>query len=197
MQQLELLAADALATARVPLGVPPHPVILAERLMGAGAVRTGPLSPPGGAALARVGGRWVMWVDLTGSRQARRWRVFHELGEWLLIRAGMFCRSTQESKSDAIAAMLRTPRAALLNRLDGSAPDWGRLARPFFASETSAALRYGEVTGEPLCVVGARTRTRGRKWSWPENAADAAGMPGVHATRLRDDPSRIALRVAG
>lgn len=195
MQELELLAADALASARVDPSAPPHPVELAERLLGHGSVRTGPLAPPSGAALARVAGRWVMWVDLDGSRQARRWRVFHELGEWLLIQAGMFDAVTQEDRADALAAMLRAPRPAVLRQLADSPVDWARLAAPFWCSETSAALRYGEVTTEPVCVVGPTVRKRGRAWGWPEDPATAACLACVRATRLRDAPDRTALRV--
>ena len=89
----------------------------------------------------------------------------------------MFDAPAQEAKSDSLASMLRVPRGALLRSLGDREPNWSDLARPFYASETSVALRFGEVIGDPLCVAGPQVRVR--------------------SVRLLDDPARLALRVVG
>lgn len=151
---------------------------------------------PGGGTLARVGTQWRIYLRRDLPLEQIRFVALHELAHWAL-GAG-----AAESDCDALAACLLAPRAAVERALRETGASYTRLSRWFGCTETFAALRYGEVTDEPLVVVApASVRVRGREWSWPTDQelralAKAPALPGVRRARLRDDPARVALRLA-
>jgi hypothetical protein len=78
--------------------------------------------------------------------------------------------------------------------------NYTKIAQWFVTTETCAALRFGEVTGEPLALISPRAVVvRGDEWVWPDERelraiARRRVAPGIRKTRLRDDPRRLVLR---
>jgi hypothetical protein len=172
-----------------------HPVDIAEALLGDGCVRAvhaGAL--PGPAALARFQGR--SWIFFRSSLPVARvpWVVAHELGHYVL---GL---EASEVACDAFAGALLAPRRAFMRATRELGADWSALSRRFGCTESWAALRWGEVIGEPLALVAPLTvRVRGELYGWPEEPAEmralaATPRPGIARAKLRDDPRRIVLR---
>jgi hypothetical protein len=193
-EAIEREAAAIFRAARADPAKPPPPQTLVTRLLGIGSVRVVPASVlPVGGAIARVGDRWRVYLRAgIPSRQAR-FTVLHELAHWALGS------SATEDECDALAARLLAPREAFELAMKREGKSFTRLARWFGCTETFAALRYGEVTDEPLVVVApASVRIRGREWSWPaeqelRGLVKARRLPGLRKARLRDDPRRVAL----
>ncbi|MFO7179628.1 MAG: ImmA/IrrE family metallo-endopeptidase [Pseudomonadota bacterium] len=153
---------------------------------------------PGWAALARVRSEWRIYVRPHLGEQRLRWAIAHEVGEWALSRDG-YRGSDREAAADALAARVIAPRRRFLSVLAKCGRDTVRLASVLKATESLAALRLGEVTGEPLALVTPESvRTRGAAYDWPtaeklrELAADP--RPGLAKARLRDDPRRVVIR---
>lgn len=170
---------------------------LVRGLLGGDALRTAPASAlPADGVIARVHGRWFIYVR-EGLRDAR-FVALHELAHWAL-GAG-----ATETECDRLAAALLAPRPAFDRAIRELGPrrSYTGLARWFGSTETAAALRYGEVTGEPLVVVApASVRVRGAAYSWPSEPelrglVKERRLPGLSKATLRDDPLRVALRVA-
>lgn len=199
----ELSAADvegvaecAYKRAGLDTGEAADPIELAEALLGAGAVRAvhaGAL--PGVASLARVGATWRIYVRGRAGERSQRFAVLHELGHYLV---GL---DAPEPLCDAIAGALLAPRRAFQRAACELGPDWSALADRFGASESWAALRWGEVVGEPLALVAPlRVRVRGDGYVWPEpdeiRALARAPRPGLAAAKLRDDARRVVIRAA-
>jgi hypothetical protein len=166
---------------------------LVRGLLGRDALRTAPATAlPTDGVIARVRGRWFIYVR-EGLRDAR-FIALHELSHWALGPGAT------EDECDALAARLLAPRPAFERALRETGPSYTKLARWFGCTETFAALRYGEVTDEPLVVVApANVRIRGLAYSWPtepeiRGLARARRLPGLSKATLRDDPSRFALR---
>jgi hypothetical protein len=192
---MEREAARLYALAGLEIGRSAPPAGLARRLLGTSAVRVVPASAlPAGGAIARVGSSWRIYLrEGIPGRQAR-FTVVHELSHWALGPGA------SEEDCDALAARLLAPRPAFERALRQTGASYTRLARWFGCTETFAALRYGEVTDEPLVVVApANVRIRGRSYSWPSEPtlrelARAPRLHGVRKARLRDDPVRVAMR---
>lgn len=150
---------------------------------------------PGGGALARVGDQWRVYLRRDLPLSQVRFIALHELSHWALGPGAT------EDECDALAARLLAPRPAFERALLETGPSYTRLARWFGCTETFAALRFGEVTEEPLVVVApANVRIRGRSYSWPSEPelrglVKAHRLPGLSKATLRDDPMRTALRV--
>jgi hypothetical protein len=166
---------------------------LVRGLLGRDALRTAPATAlPTDGVIARVHGRWFIYVR-EGLRDAR-FIALHELSHWALGPGAT------EDECDALAVRLLAPRPAFERALKETGPSYTKLARWFGCTETFAALRYGEVTDEPLVVVApANVRIRGLAYSWPtepeiRGLARARRLPGLSKATLRDDPSRFALR---
>lgn len=178
--------------------VPADPVDLAERLLGAGAVRyvhAGAL--PGVASLTYWGGRWHIAVRGLATEPRQRFAVLHELGHYALGPGA------SEAACDAVAGALLLPRPAFRAAARELGADWPSLAAFFGCSESAAALRWGEVIGDPLALVAPVTvRVRGLPWAWPAEEREirelaASLRPGLARTRLRDDCRRVVVRAAG
>lgn len=172
------------------------PAALARALLGARSIRVVPpdLLPAGGA-IARVKGAWRIYLRRGIPPEQARFTVVHELAHWALGPGA------SEIECDALAARLLAPRLAFERALRESGPSYSKLAHWFDSTETFAALRFGEVTDEPLVVVAPNTlRIRGCVYSWPPEAElrgliRAKRIPGLQKARLRDDPARVALRL--
>lgn len=182
-------AAGFETTAQAPL------LVLAERLLGDGAVRTVPagvLRSEG--AIARLGQAWRIYLAEDCSPHRRKFILAHELSHWALGP------DAPEESCDRLAAALVLPKAAFSVGLRRARTASVRLARSFGVDQSCAWLRAGEVTGKGVAVVQPQlVRVRG---SWerqpPRNdmrAAAALSAPrGMHKAVLRDDPSRVVLR---
>jgi hypothetical protein len=183
--------------ARADLAQGASPEKLAGRLLGADSIRTVPADLlPAGGALVRIGSAWRVYLRRGIRPRHARFTVMHELSHWALGPGAT------EEECDALAACLLAPRPAVERLLREGVSTYTKLASWFGCTETFAALRYGEITDEPLVVVAPATvRMRGREWSWPaENElrglVKARRVPGLRKVRLRDDPGRVALRAA-
>lgn len=91
-----------------------------------------------------------------------------------------------EEAADYIGAAIQAPRQAFRARLRAVGQDMTQLALPFAITETSAALRLGEVEGLPLAVVAPKSvRVRGpAEWVWPDAETlrtwTRKPVPGLH-----------------
>lgn len=193
---LEREAARLYAAAGEGIAGGTSPARLVRGLLGADSIRwLGEPWIPGGGSIARVGRRWRIYLRKDLPLAQLRFVALHELSHWALGPGAT------EDDCDALAARLLAPRPAFERALATVGPSYPRLARWFGCTETFAALRYGEVTEEPLVVVApANVRIRGREYSWPSEIelrglAKARRLPGLSRATLRDDPMRVALRV--
>jgi hypothetical protein len=154
----------------------------------------------GDGQLARVGDERRIYVR-SGLTPARlRWAIAHELGHFVL---GVDSSSREnEAAADAFAAAITVPRRAFEGALLETGSSYRKLAEWFATTESCVALRWSEVTREPLALVTPLSvRTRGDDFGWPAEAAIRAlaqksRAPGVRKARLSDDRRRVALRKA-
>ena len=177
----------------------PAPAIgLATRLLGPGCVqRVHAGALPGDAALVTVHGERRIYVR-RGLPPARlRFAVAHELAHWALGECAP--GAELEARCDALAACLVAPRRAFLRALRET-DRYHELAGRFATTESCAALRLAEVTGEPLALVAPScVRVRGDAYGWPGEPelralATKPRVPGLRKARRRDDPRRVAMR---
>ncbi|HEV8462110.1 MAG TPA: ImmA/IrrE family metallo-endopeptidase [Gaiellaceae bacterium] len=111
--------------------------------------------------------------------------ILHEVGEiWVARRRLRFVDFLEKERvCDAIAGALLAPTSAFAPALKDHRDDFAALAHEFDATETSMALRFGEVTSTPIRVVRpGLTRERGRAYDWSRGAARRA---------LTDQPDRF------
>lgn len=176
----------------------PAPILgLAKRLLGPGAlhrVHAGALRAD--AALVTVQGERRIYVRRGLSQPRLRFAVAHELAHWAL-GLDSSCRENEE-QCNALAACLVAPRRAFLRALRETEL-YKDLAERFVTTESCAALRQAEVTGEPTALVCPHTiYVRGDEWIWPAErelrALAARGGPGIRKARLKDDRRRVAVR---
>ncbi len=137
---------------------------LARRL-GIKIVRSSRAPFPGNAVLARVGRVWRIYLRTQISAESARFAVAHEIGEWWLRQRGNRERDA-EDVADCFGAALVAPRRRVVCIIRGGATI-AHLAAEIRAAESLAALRVGEVTGEPTALVSQRVRVRGDEWTWP------------------------------
>lgn len=180
---------------------PPTARATARRLLGGEAVVKIRGLVGSAAELARDGDRRVVVVRAGLPPERERWCIFHELGEWRLEQMG-YREEDIEQVADAIAAACVLPRESFLTALREYGRRFHRVARTFVTSETAAALRLGEVTGEPVAVVAPATvRVRGDEFAWPSEStlrdlARAKRLPrglAVKRVALKDDARRRVL----
>jgi hypothetical protein len=184
--------------AGVECGVAVSPMRLVHGLLGYGTVRRVHASAlPGDAALVRVHQERRIYVRACLARHRRDFAVLHELAEWHLERED-YQGSDREDVADALAAALLTPRRSFAAALRHHGPSFPKLAQHFKSTESLVALRYGEVTLEPLALVAKRVRVRGQGWVWPseyelQRVARGQKSSGIRSIRLHDDTRRVAL----
>lgn len=197
MQYLEGIAEAAYAEAKVETDDGDVELVV-ERLLGPDAIRRGPRPVHGPAALVRVQDRWRIILGRSVPMPAALFYVAHELGHWLLRRHDVDVHD-EEAAADFIAGALLAPRRAFVAAVRTHGHDLTALAEAFDVTETSAALRLGEVLRVPLVVVApSRVRVRGPEgWVWPPEPTLRrwARRPGegLRRTRLQDDPRRVVL----
>ena len=173
------------------------PLTLVTSLLGPNTVRlVHAAALPGGAALARVGQEWRIYVRQFLPPQQKRFVLLHELAHWAL---GV---TAEEATCDALAAALLLPRPAFLQVLRRQGHRLPALAEKFGTTESCVALRIAETTDEPTALVTPRSvRVRGAEFGWPtegELRQIARGStPGIRKAVLRDDPRRTLLKGAG
>lgn len=194
---IEAVAGMLLRAAGLPLDAPSSPLVLAERLLGDGAVRTAPASAMASrGALVRVGGRWRIYLNAACGPKRKRFVVLHEVAHWALPDA-------TEEQCDRLAGALLVPRAAFID----AARRGPSLAtcRRFGVDCSCAWLRYGETVGaddgEALALVAPSIRLRGAAHPWPVEfelraLASASRTPGLRRRRLSDDRGRTVLRAS-
>lgn len=191
---VEGLAAWAYRTAGVDDDAPVSPLELARKVLRSDVPihRFHGLRTP--TALARVGEEWRIYVRNRLTPRAMAWLTAHEVAEYILRIEG-YRGADVETVADQVAAALRCPRRAYLRALRACGTDWPELAAAFGTSQSSAVLRWGEVTGEPVLLVAPAhpPRPRGEPYLWP---ARGSSGPGIVRERLTDDTRRTVLRVA-
>ncbi|HEY3237722.1 MAG TPA: ImmA/IrrE family metallo-endopeptidase [Polyangiaceae bacterium] len=182
---------------------PVAPAKLAKALLGHGAIRTVHRHAlKKDAALAVVHGAPRIFVRSGLDLRRRNFAICHELAEWHLgeIR---YCEPDVEQVADALAAALLAPRQLFLLALREDGVKFPLLAARFAATQSCAALRFGETTNTPLVLVAPReVRVRGAPWGWPQTEeqlrklAKLPPIPGMRRDVLSDEPKRVVLRVA-
>lgn len=174
---------------------------VAVKILGSAAIRVVQPGAIGWAKseLAMAGGGARIWLS---SREPRsRWPhlIGHELGHLYLGHHGHGSAELEEL-CDAIGGALTCPRAAFESAVGRLGLRLGRLAREFCTTQTSAALRLGEVLRRPTAVVTpGRVRFRGDAWGWPPEAETRLLRPPrspVEKIRIGDEPNRFALLAA-
>lgn len=192
--EIEGLAEGAIRSAGLDPEEPQDAVALARRLVGP--VRRMPASGlPGDAVLARVNGERRIYVRGKLTPVRLRWAVLHECAEALLDHEG-YREPDVELVADRLAASLGAPMRAALRACREVGSSWSELADALAATESCAALRFGEVTHAPLALVTpCLVRYRGEEFVWPSEGAlrSKAPGPGLAKTRLRDDRTRAVV----
>ncbi len=134
------------------------------------------------ATLIGYGDKGIVTVTTGMSPERRRFSIAHEVGHWEQHRGQSFtCRveeraldkaaKTKEREADDYASSLMMPtdlfKEAIRSSKGGVAiPAISALAATFKASFPAAAIRYVELSGEPVVLVFNGTDThKGRRWS--------------------------------
>lgn len=151
--------------------------------------------------LGKVAGKTVIAVRASLPFARRQHVVGHELGHLLLAREGVPVEEQREEWCDYIGAAIQMPRAIFRRRAREAQCNWTQLALDFHVTETSAALRVAEVSGDPMAVVCPhRVYARGEA-QWPEETTlrrwARHGGPGIKTARLWDDRRRTVVRMEG
>lgn len=202
MEQLTLegIAEAAYADAKLDADRP-DVVRLAHRLLGPDAISRGPRPIRSPAALVRLASGYRIILSRSMPSAYELHAIAHELGHYLLRTGGHVTPDIdEEASADYLGAALIAPRRAFLSARRAIGEDLAQLAETFGITETGAALRLGEVTGQPLAVIApASVRVRGEGWSWPDERTlrrwAQRPVPGLRKTRLTDDPRRVVLDV--
>jgi hypothetical protein len=176
----------------------PSMVALAERHLGRGAVVMGHCVGLRQDAQLYPG-RILVRARLAVERA--RFAVAHELAEWHLGRQG-YREDDLERVANGIAAALVAPRdisTRLARRWPLPSP--GEAAATLRTTQTLVALRYGEVTDEPIAVVGPRIHeVRGAEWGWPAKSTLrgwAMRKCPADVNRAELEPGRVILHAVG
>lgn len=152
------------------------------------------------AACAGVAeGRDVVGYRASLPRPYANHGIVHEIGHIFMKRLGV---EDSEEGADYIAAGVLMPTNEFRARLREVGEDPTQLALPFGVTETSAALRLGEVNDVPVAVVAPLiVRVRGpEEWNWGPDPVvrqlSCTGGPGIVKAKLRDDRKRVWLRAS-
>jgi hypothetical protein len=150
-------------------------------------------------ASGKLAGRTIIAVRSSLSFIRRQFVVAHELGHYLLSREGVPSAEQQEDWCDYVGAAIQMPRGAFRRRSAETGQNWTQLALDFHVTETSAALRRAETTGEPMAIVCPhRVYARGEA-QWPEETTlrrwARQGGPGLRTARLGDDRRRTVVEM--
>lgn len=194
--EIEGIAEETLKGARMRFSEQPDPVRLARRVVGS-VVQLPPNGLPRAAFLARFSGKMHVCIRGEFAPRALAWSLCHEVAEALLQRRS-YRGPDVEAVADRLAAALRVPRGFAEKVCRARGPRWSQLALDFGATESCAALRYGEVTSAPMVLLSRDSARWRGDWfdELPSEAAlrEARPMKGLVKARLRDDPSRAVVR---
>lgn len=143
-----------------------------------------------------VEGRFVVYIrsSLNKDYPRKQHVVAHELGHDLLTMMGV--EHHEESWCDYLGAAMILRRDAV--RVPSTLADLSVMAASVRTTETLAALRVGEVYGEPVAIVTpGRVYARGNA-TWPHEPALRRWVPRpppmVSVERLPDDRHRWLIR---
>lgn len=186
MSDAEAIANDLLRRAGLDIGEPVDHRVIVHRL----GLKLDPRAPIGCDEVIESG---VIYYDPTKNVRSL---IFHALGHYAVTLAGTEIHD--ERLVIAVAARLTVPAVAFRR---GVRAGLGRhsLAKEFGVNETCAALRYGEVTGEPVAVITPARIYAAGEWPWP--AADVLRRMvrerhrGLKQEKMRD-PRRVLVRLA-
>lgn len=199
LPDIEAIAAELYELARADMGDPPGAVALARTLFGAdGIQRVDWRIIHGPAVLVRIDGQPRIYVGRGLTAAELAFSVSHELGHWMCDRLGCGDDPDLEQICDATGAAIVLPRRAFRAAL-GVLGNLDALARAFVTTESCAALRMGETTGRPLCLLApTRVRIRGDAYGWPTSEPELRRLakvrrPGLRKARLGDDPRRTLI----
>lgn len=157
---LELLAQAAYTRAGFSLADTVSPIRLAAALLGWDSFAESSAANDGSVSNGRV----ILPANLTAP--GRSWFAARALAHWLLEALET---NPTESSVALLAAALRTPAPQFRELADDFGPNFSELAEAFCISESSAALRFGEVTGDSMVLFapGKPPRIRGiRRRGW-------------------------------
>lgn len=169
-----------------------RPSVIARRL-GIRVVRVPGMLDRGN--LGYGSGRW--WIAI---RNDDEHTIGHELKHWW-DRINGVIESTEES-ADMVGAALMMPSPSFADAVRRFGRNFSALARHFRATESSVALRLGEVQDVPLALVTPQSvRVRGPEfWEWGSQEfirhVAKTGRPGVAVLRLHDDRRRTVVIAA-
>jgi hypothetical protein len=200
---IDEIVAEIYALAKHDQTTPPGPISLAKRLLGHEAVLRVPYRAiSGDGAFALVDGHAQLYLRSGIPPERLSFAAAHELGHWICRQLGYRAPpEVEEADCNAIAGAILIPRRVLRPTVS-KIPRLPELAGSFVVTESCAALRIGEATGLPMCLVAPSTvRVRGEAYGWPSQESELRQLakvrrPGLHKARLRDDPARILI-VAG
>lgn len=151
---------------------------VADAALGSGCYSGAPMRGEG--AVARVGGRWRLFVNARLPAPRRHWQIAYQTAAWLLAQDGASVPIT------AVAAILLLPTDVALRHLRGRDPH--DLARVLVTPIVAAYLRDGEVRDTPTAhvVAGLYARVRGRAvHAMPRGVAHLEILASAAVTPLR------------
>lgn len=150
----------------------------------------------GDAELVRMGDGWRVCLRARLPMERARFALAHEIAEWWLKRQG-YDEWSVEHNADRFAGALVAP-ASRVTRVLRCVWSLAEFAAGLGTTESCAALRFGEVTGEPIALVAPRVRTRGEEWCWPSELELRKAVRGTTPAGTRrvelSDPRRVLLR---
>jgi len=193
LADMEGAADEVCAIAGVEDGRCLYPSRIARRLFGDGSVMRIP-NMRAMASLSMVGDAHVIAVRKSLPIEIAEHAVGHELGHWILNRNG-YVGEDIEAACDFIGAAIQARRKAFSRRVREVGHDFRQLSLDFEITETSAALRYGEVTGCPIAVLSPKAvRVRGSEWTWgEEHSVRSRASTGEGVVRKTLGRKRVAL----
>lgn len=146
---------------------------------------------PHQAQLGRLVGRRI-YVRAGLPTQIEEWIIGHELGHYALSLTG---REGLEAECDYIGAAIQMRRSIFAARMREVRHDFRTLAIDFATTQTSAAMRVGEISNRPIAVLTpTRVYTRGELAGMAaEHVRRLSAAPDVRKTELTDAPHRTAL----
>lgn len=196
---LERLAVETYRYARKATDEPACPVSIARAVLrDPDPVKAVDWLAVGNGALYKVNGQQKIAVRRGIPLEAQLFAMLHEVGHVVLDRLAYRGPLLEES-CDYYAACLLAPTPAMLRMCAHFGCDIRELSRRACATETWAALRIGEVTGEPVATMQpGRMRTRGKVDELPDEAAMRAApvgpmLRGLRKVKLRCTRNRSAV----
>lgn len=193
--QIEELGIDVVRKTGLDPAAPVDPLRLAQAVVGP-VIELPSRGLPPEVSLCKVHGQRRIYVRGELSPKRLAWALLHETAEAVLEAHG-YDQVDAELVANRLAASLGAPLPFAERACTVRGPRWQQLSLDFGATQSCAALRYGEVTGNGVALVTPReVRYRG-DWFGDEPSEEAlrrGRARNVVKARLRDDPSRFVFR---